>query len=142
MDSKEIEKTVCDVLSKAGITYSAHYITQRMRDDWDCYEWQVEFSKVGVKKSFKFEYFTGLGHRHEKSKKPIAPIPAFVLYSLTRDAEALDENFHDWCSNCGYDDDSLRALNTYQECCTNGGKVIDMLGRDLMAKLLEVLQDY
>jgi len=33
------------------------------------------------------------------------------------DAQAADSNFNDWCINFGYDNDSIKALNTYKQCC-------------------------
>ena len=32
------------------------------------------------------------------------------------DAAVADETFSDWCSNYGYSDDSIKALNTYKQC--------------------------
>lgn len=72
-----------------------------------------------------FDYFTGLGLRQKPratwdKARPKTPTVADVLYSLFMDASAADENFHDWCSNYGYSDDSLKALNIYKECLETG----------------------
>jgi len=39
-----------------------------------------------------------------------------ILYSLQVDSGALDEPFKDWCSNFGYDDDSMKAKKIYEAC--------------------------
>ena len=96
--------------------------------------WRVEIrSSAGF---WSTNYYTGTGLRKARTNarnpypprsiaaeawncdnlKPVKPTAADVLHSLTMDASAADENFHDWCANFGYSDDSIKALNTYKAC--------------------------
>lgn len=63
-----------------------------------------------------------------------------VLYSLTMDADAINYDFEEWCSNYGYDTDSRKALATYQECRDSYVK-LKSLGLKL-EELQEYFQDY
>lgn len=63
-----------------------------------------------------------------KGKFPaeIQPERADVIDCLMLDSDALDYSFQDWCDNCGYDSDSISALETYNECCKIGRKLMKM----------------
>ena len=95
------------------------YVGETVRDnEWKCDQWRVELtSKAGF---WSTDYYTGLGHRTKPNAwgqtKPKKPAVADVLYSLFNDASAADENFHDWCANYGFSDDSIKAMNTYKQC--------------------------
>lgn len=56
----------------------------------------------------------------------IQPERADVIDCLVCESEALDYSFQDWCDNCEYDSDSISALETYNECCKMGRKLIKM----------------
>jgi len=95
------------------------YVGETVRDnDWKCDQWRVQLtSKAGF---WSTDYFTGLGLRSKPNSwgktKPKKPAIADVLYSLFMDASSAENNFHDWCAECGYSDDSIKALNTYKQC--------------------------
>lgn len=85
-----------------------------------------------------------LGKKYEEFTNCYVSLPTLdsVLESLFLDASAYSESFDSWCSNCGYDSDSIKALNMYQACCENGKKLRKALGtsyhdvaRELQAKL-------
>lgn len=100
--------------------------------------WRVTIGKQWGNKAGQWvtTYYTGLGLRKAPrgqkcpypprsamaerwaadTLKPQRPTVADVLYSLFSDASAADENFSDWCSNYGYSDDSIKALNIYKAC--------------------------
>ena len=86
-------------------------------------QWRVVIeTKAGY---WSTDYYTGLGLRRKPSTswdkaRPKKPTIADVLYSLFMDASAADLNFHDWCSEFGASDDSIRALNTYKKCLEIG----------------------
>jgi hypothetical protein len=56
----------------------------------------------------------------------IQPERADVIDCLVLDSETLDYSFGNWCDSCGYDSDSISALETYNECCKTGRKLIKM----------------
>lgn len=119
-------------------------------------QWRVTISsKAGI---HSFDYFTGLGLRTRKyfgygrkwdamtrrhyDDKPKAPKVADVLYSLIMDSSAADENFHDWCANYGYSDDSIKAMNTYKECLEIAVALRKHFSPDTLRQVRELLQDY
>lgn len=60
-----------------------------------------------------------------------------LLYCLQLDSRAIDTSFEYWCSDFGYDNDSIKALNTYQTCCENAKKLQKALGSALYRELME-----
>ena len=69
-----------------------------------------------------------------------APNIKYVLYCLSIDAEALDFNFEDWCGTFGYDSDSIKAKNIYDDCIENGLK-LKRAGLDIDS-LQKYFEDY
>ncbi len=65
-----------------------------------------------------------------------------VLHSLLMDMDAGAESFQDFCDNFGYDNDSIKALNTYHDCQKLGTEFRRVMGRETIAVLREVLADY
>jgi hypothetical protein len=138
---------------------------------WGCDEWSCTF-RMGPKSSVTLPYFTGLGCRkrtesdearwrmylgsnparkgtlHYESAykscapKPNAPHVTDVLYSLVSDAQAEHMSFSDWCSDFGYDDDSIKALNIYRECGESAKKLRMVFTSVEIKELREALQDY
>lgn len=92
-------------------------------DEWQhtADQWLIKFThEHGF---FTMDFFTGSGHRKIKNKGSygehsiaVKPTIKDVVYSLYSDSQAANENFHDWCLNFGYSDDSIKAFNTYKEC--------------------------
>lgn len=124
-------------------------------------QWRVTLSsKAGF---HSFDYFTGLGLRETVrgvraayvpgnridpktgnyvATKPKKPKVADVLHSLILDASAADENFHDWCANFGYSDDSIKAMNTYKACLEVAVALRKHFSPDTLRTVRELLQDY
>lgn len=121
------------------------YMGETARDKWECDQWRVTLSsKAGF---HSFDYFTGLGLRHKPrtswgTPKPKKPKVADVLHSLILDASAADENFHDWCSNYGYSDDSIKAMNIYKACLETSQALRKHFSPDTLRQVRELLQDY
>ena len=63
-----------------------------------------------------------------------------VLYSLLIDSEANDYSFQDWCNNFGYDVDSIKAMNMYNDCISTYNKVRTFITD--FDKARELFQDY
>ena len=101
-------------------------------------QWRVTLSsKAGF---HSFDYYTGLGLRARN--KPKAPKVADVLHSLVLDASAADENFHDWCANYGYSDDSIKAMNAYKACLEVAAALRKHFPPDTLRTVRELLRDY
>lgn len=119
-------------------------------------QWRVTISSRAGAHSF--DYFTGLGLRTKTyfgygrkwdamrkkhyDDKPKKPKVADVLHSLIMDASAADENFHDWCANFGYSDDSIKAMNTYKACLEVAVALRKHFSPDTLRQVRELLQDY
>jgi len=84
------------------------------------YQWQAKFKTEGG--FFTVDYFTGQGLVEKRGERiiPKKPTVKDVIYALYGDSRACNQSFNDWCSDFGYDSDSLKALNTYQACCESG----------------------
>ena len=90
------------------------YMGETTQDDrWVCDQWRVVFSDE--RSMWTTVYYNGLGLRDNHG--PVTPKKADVLCALCLDAQAADTNFNDWSINFGYNNDSIKALNTYKQCC-------------------------
>jgi hypothetical protein len=142
-ETRDIRDNVSRILLDAGIKFSVRYIGATSQPSgegktWDCDEWKCTFT-IPPKKSYDFDFYTGTGHRNKG--KPQAPHVATVLHSLLLDSEAIDRSFSDWCSELGMDSDSIKALNTYNECCKTG-ETLRKFPREVLTALREALQNY
>jgi len=113
------------------------FVRATQRDEWKCDQWEITFtSKSG---RWVTDYFTGVGHRN-KWGKPVKPSVADVLQALILEAYAADQSFSDWCAEYGYSDDSLKALNTYKQCCEIATMLRKHIGRDALEKARSALE--
>jgi hypothetical protein len=90
---------------------------------------------------------TGLTFKvYRKSNYPslfaVAPTAASVLYCLLSDASASNESVKDLCDNYGYDSDSIKALNIYNQCVTIAKKLSKIFKPTLIEQLSSLLEDY
>jgi hypothetical protein len=142
-DPTMLNTTFDTIESLETLPIQIDYVCETRRDDWPCDQWRVSISsKAGY---WSTDYFTGLGHRKKvKFGSDIARKPkiADVLHSLTMDASAADENFHDWCATFGYSDDSIKALNTYTACLEIGVALRKHFSPETVRQIRELLQDY
>lgn len=130
-------------------------------DEW---EFLVYFPGSSISLE-SFEFFTGLGLRSarpaptdggplyvtpgtllweqlENARKPVAPHIADLLYSLTLDAESVNQSFDDWCACFGYDSDSIKAEGTYRACQKNAKKLRRIFTHEQVNGLSEILSEY
>lgn len=158
-------------LKEADIAYTvvSTGVSRAWGGDHEMDGWRLTFERQHRKDPskpydrFEMEYFTGMGHRVWKGMKPsnmprpgtlareqldrehmkpVKPTVAGPLHSVVMDGSAANESFNDWCSNFGYDPDSMKAFRTYQDCCDIGQRARAFFGSTLMAKIEELLQDY
>lgn len=81
------------------------------------------------------------GHRNVK---PL-PLPAIedVLASLFMDASAIDSgSFKEWAADYGYDDDSIKARDSFEGCIEVGLKLRSALGPELFERGRELANEY
>lgn len=164
--SQEIRDQVTAALESAGVKYSVAYRGEKRKalgGEATMDEWEAQFGTSDSNSEF-FEYFTGLGlrtpapkpydggpapsrntlmwERLEKERKPVAPHTADVLRCLIRDGDALDMGFDEWCGEYGYDTDSRKADQLFDACRENARKLRNIIPREVLAQIEELLQDY
>ncbi len=146
----ETRAAVDSKLTDWKISFTARLLGETKRDDWVCDEWRVSLG------AFETSYFTGIGLRKptkatiarakwsgdKPEAVPVAPKAADVLHSLLLDSEAINESFADWCSNYGYSDDSLKALDTYHQCCAIGEAMRKIFTHEQRNELRAMLEDF
>lgn len=160
-----IETAVNEYLKAQGVNFAVNGGTPLNLDGWECDHWVVVFDRAG-KTPLVSTYHTGIDHREltqmgkvelhragkssqrhidsikAKYSKPVKPEAASVLYSLLLDAQGAEQNFLDWCSEFGYDSDSMKAHGTYTACCEILQKVRTFFTDEERTVLQELLQDY
>jgi hypothetical protein len=120
------------------------YAGEIFKSDWSkngqtVDKWMIALtSKSGY---WSCDYFTGTGLRSKKfPNKPVKPEMRDVLESLILDASAADYNFADWCSEYGYSDDSIKALNTYKACLETATALRKHLGRETLQQVRAIIE--
>ena len=102
-------------------------------------EWKRTATKYTCKLTFKnqsytFDYWMGSAHTKAPSKKD-------VLYSMIMD-DVTEMDFNEFCSCFGYDDDSIRALRTYEACQEQTKNFNRLFNEEEREILRELLEDY
>lgn len=83
-----------------------------------------------------------MDREYQLKAKPFAPNIAVLINSLLLDCSACGQSFAEWCGDFGYDNDSIKARETYDGCQKNGDKLKAIFSYAQIEKLLELLQDY
>lgn len=150
-----------DAAETAGVVIQSAHLGVEWEGDHGSDRWSCVLSHQG--RAATFEYFSGMGHRRLRRwaakaegtryrtregdlftllqavkanlLTPVPPAVADVLSCVLSDAGACDETFDEWAGNLGYDNDSIKALNTYLACQRNGEKVRRLLGVELFEQL-------
>lgn len=102
--------------------FETKFVGQQEDDkSWSHFAWSIKIGKE------LFNYRMGLAHV-DKFKRPVAPKVDEVLHSLFLDAQCGSLSFNDFCSEFGYDNDSISAFDTYRACMESGEKLRRALG--------------
>lgn len=135
-----------------GIKCIVTFSHQSHDKEWPCFVWNVLIGNE------QFSYRTGLGHATPYfnritwlvNRKPensflfhgenhidykndaFIHIPKIesVLECLFLDASCIDQSFSNFCADCGYDTDSMKAFKIYQACQDNAEKLRKALGKE------------
>lgn len=158
------EKLIDSFLKEIGVKFEVFPAGVGLeRDGWECDGWNIVLK--GLKGTESFEFFTGIRHRTDHGQgykflpkesrdslsfneykkrwvKPFPPYAASVLYCLALDASAAHQSFEEWCSDFGYDNDSIKALESYRDCCKNAAKLLKIFTSEQLKKISEILEDY
>lgn len=98
--------------------------------------------KAECETGFKNRHAWSGGNYYPDKKKPITPKIEDVVYSLVMDSDVLEYDFSDWCANLGFEEDSRKAEQIYNDCVQIALKLNRSLGTDGLNTLREVYQDY
>lgn len=125
--------------------FEAFYICKNTKEEWKHFLWRCDL--ITMKGRIRIDYKMGLAHvikakNRWENDKPKPPVLKAVLHSLILDSQAREMSFIDWCSEFGYDADSLKAFNTYQECCKSASQLSTLYTRAEIEEIKEALQDY
>jgi hypothetical protein len=78
-----------------------------------------------------------------KSLGPTKPEPRDLFYSLIMDCNVIDQSgFSDWCSNLGFNDDSIKHREIYDSCVETSLKLVNSIGRQNFERLQNAYQDF
>lgn len=113
-----------------GITATATYgaAPAKFFDSSKMDPWTVTLRGPG-RRTMTVPYYMGQGHDGRE------PEAAGVLNSLVQDASDTQADFETWCGEFGYDTDSIRALQIYQDCQRTRKRLERFLGPDVLALL-------
>jgi hypothetical protein len=75
-------------------------------------------------------------------EQKVVPSPAEVLANCCREGRDADQTFANWCADFGYDEDSKKAMATYEACTESGKKARRLVGNmDIYMKLAELANE-
>lgn len=149
-----------EVCKRLEITLTSTLIGHNDEKKWPHFEWRVTLSRPG-KESYSTIYKTGVGHikkmpAHYRQDLPdytrnrlwlqdrktsLPPTLADVVSCLIGDAISGESTFEDFCSDLGYNPDSLSHLQTYLACQKTLTAMRRLLGADFET-VAQAAQDY
>ena len=160
------------VTGDCAVSYVVEYTGVQKREKWDCDSWRFTmknqsfeyFTGLGhredvtadTKKRAAYDFpdltekdaagQTMYGRRYlqrvQELRKPQTPPIAGLMYSILSDSTSAEQSFESWCTDCGYDSDSRKALATYMTCQENSDKLRKVFAPAQIAHIQELLQEY
>ena len=130
-----------NILSNISVKVRKTFKTQEdFSDEWKkaANKWQVKL--IYFDKEYVTNYFMGSGlvDSWGRAKKPTIKD---VLYSMIVD-DVNDMDFYTFCTEYGYDNDSINALEIYKACQKQTKAYYNMFDDEEREVLQELLQDY
>lgn len=100
--------------------------------------------KATAKKYYHFYRYVSFNARDGDFMRVVMPFPTDLFYSLVMDFQGLQDafGFSDWCECCGYDDDSIKALEIYRAVELQSKRLLSILTHSEIDKLSEIFKDY
>ncbi len=98
--------------------------------------------------SYSFDYYDSIDHYEKRimasNPKHSKDILESALYCILQDYFSFEDSmdFNDFCDNFGYDNDSMKALKTYQLIESNYHAFHSNVSQDQIEALQEHFQDY
>ena len=144
-------ETLPEICAHLGITVKTEFKHRETGEEWQHFLWSVELCFQG--RSLKTPFKCGTAHHkklpsgaacqlhlrdHWLHATPTPPDVATVVNSLCSSLSATEQAFSEWCSDYGYDNDSIKALETYRACQQEAIAVRRLFGRDLADLIAQV----
>lgn len=119
---------------------SAFKTQEDMKDEWKkgTNKWQVKLVYFG--KEFVTDFYMGSGLVDEMGR-PKKPTKEDILFAMIMD-DVSDLDFNNFCSELGYNNDSIKALKVYEACKRETKAYYDMFNSEEREVLRELLEDY
>lgn len=117
------------------------FLTEKdLTDEWKrtSKKWQVKL--IYFDKEYVTDFYMGCGLVDENGK-PKKPSKKDVLFSIMMN-DVSGMSFNDFCSEFGYDNDSIKALKIYEGCQRETEAYYDMFDSEEREILRELLEDY
>lgn len=105
------------------------------------YELQKMIEKE-CEEGFEAWYGNALDFVHVNKKKPILPDMVSFVWCTLSDANSGRDDFHDFCGNFGYDEDSRSAERIWKACVETAAKIYSSFTTEELNILEELYQDY
>lgn len=112
-------------------------------------QYKKELKKVGlqdcltpIKEAFSLNNGFTKQFYSENSCYSVPPTQASVLYSLLLGSDCADYSFTDFCSEFGYDEDSMKAFDIYKACQKSSKQLREVFTHSQIETLRELLEDY
>lgn len=134
-----LKKNGKDIVTTDYMTGCGHAPSYKQgKQDYDSREIIRAECETGFKNRIKWTN----GPVMQDKKSPILPKIEDVVYSLVMDSDVLEYDFPDWCANLGFEEDSRKAEQIYNDCMHIALKLNRSLGTDGLNTLRETYQDY
>lgn len=125
--SKQILEQIKVRFSKIRVIKSEHGQAQQ-------YKGTIEFNN----KKESFQYTDSIANFYD-NKRPEAKS---LIYCVLMDATCDLSSFEDFCSEFGYDSDSIKHKNIYDACIKSAEKLGNLFNSTELSELNEAMQDY
>ena len=115
-------KPLAELCAELGITASVKELDGDLNTfpDWAKQGWSVVLKYN--KKRAQFRFYGG--------GKANTPTASDLVFAVSIDSTALNEDFNDWCGDFGYTTDSVKAISTYKACKRNGSRLVNLIGNE------------
>jgi hypothetical protein len=134
----EYEKQAKDFLEKFGLKASATYVSHEPpawdeKQEYIRPKYRVRISRKKTRKSLTFNFWDSIAN----DQKGIRPSAYSVLACISSDQYCPD-TFKDFCSDYGYDTDSIKVLKTFKVCSKFARRIRNFFTETELEELSEI----
>ncbi len=105
---------------------------QRNGDGWDHFAWTMGVTSQHTAEVYEFPYMAGTAHKGK-------PTLIDMIGALLSDAGCATGSFQDFCADLGYDDDSVKVRNLFDQILVNNGRLLRLFGATSLDALLSTV---